>query len=69
MEAQVAQIAKSSYHQIRNIGKIRSSIPDDACKTLVHALVTSRSDTTPHRKATLGTIKYAIFLEKTLTPE
>ena len=36
MEAQVAQIAKSSYYQIRNIGQIRSSITDDACKTMVH---------------------------------
>ena len=44
MQAQVAQIAKSCYHQIRNIGQIRSSITDDACKTLVHALVTARLD-------------------------
>ena len=41
MQAQVAQIAKSGYHQIR-IGRIRSSITDVACKTLVHALVTAR---------------------------
>ena len=46
MQAQVAQIAKSCYHQIRNIGQIRSSITDDACKTLVHALVTARLDYT-----------------------
>ena len=46
MQAQVAQIAKSCYHQIRNIGQIRSSITDDACKTLIHALkiVTARLD-------------------------
>ncbi len=44
MQAQVAQIAKSCYHQIRNIGQIRSSITDDACRTLVHALVTARLD-------------------------
>ena len=44
MEAQVAQRAKSSYYQIRNIGQIRSSIKDDACKTLVHAIATSRLD-------------------------
>ena len=44
MQAQVAQIAKSCYHKIRNIGQIRSSITDDACKTLVHALVTARLD-------------------------
>ena len=42
MQAQVAQIAKSCYHQILNIGQIRSSITDDACKTLVHAFVTAR---------------------------
>ena len=41
MQAQVAQIAKSCYHQIRNIGQIRSSITDDVCKTLVlHASTT-----------------------------
>ena len=44
MQAQVAQVAKSCYHQIRNIGQIRSSITDDACKTLVHGLVTARLD-------------------------
>ena len=41
MQAQVAHIAKSCYHQIRNIGQIRSSITDDVCKTLVlHASTT-----------------------------
>ena len=40
-QAQVAHIAKSCYHQIRNIGQIRSSITDEACKTLIHALVTA----------------------------
>ena len=44
MQAQVAQIAKCCYHQIRNIGQIRSSISDEACKTLIHALVTARLD-------------------------
>ena len=37
MQAQIAQIPKFCYHQIRNIGQIRSSITGDACKTLVHA--------------------------------
>ena len=33
----------SCYHQIHNIGQIRSScIADDACKTLVNSLVTAR---------------------------
>ena len=36
--------AKSCYYQLRNIGQIRSSITDGACRTLVHALVTSRLD-------------------------
>ena len=42
MEEQVAQTAKSCYYQLRNIGQIRSSITEGACRTLVHALVTSR---------------------------
>ena len=44
MEEQVAQTAKSCYYQLRNIGQIRSSITEGACRTLVHALVTSRLD-------------------------
>ena len=42
VQAQVAQIAKSCYHQIYNIGQIWSSITEDARKPLVHALVTAR---------------------------
>ena len=44
MEKQVNCIAKSCYYQIRNIGRIRQYITTDACKTLVHSLVTSRLD-------------------------
>ena len=44
MESQVASVAKTCYYQIRNIGQIRSCITSDACKILVHALVTSRLD-------------------------
>ena len=44
MEEQVAQTANSCYYQLRNIGQIRSSITEGACRTLVHALVTSRLD-------------------------
>ena len=44
MEEQVAQTAESCYYQLRNIGQIRSSITEGACRTLVHALVTSRLD-------------------------
>ena len=40
----MAQTAKSCYYQLRNIGQIRSSITEGACRTLVHALVTSRLD-------------------------
>ena len=43
-EEQVAQTAKSCYYQLRNIGQIRSSITEGACRTLVHALVTCRLD-------------------------
>ena len=44
MEEHVAQTAKSCYYQLRNIGQIRSSITEGACRTRVHALVTSRLD-------------------------
>ena len=33
---------KSCYYQIRNIGQIRPHLTEDSCKTLLHALVTSR---------------------------
>ena len=38
------QTAKSCYYQLRNIGQIRSSIIEGSCRTLVHALITSRLD-------------------------
>ena len=44
MESQVASVAKTCYYKIRNIGQIRSCITSDACKILVHALVTSHLD-------------------------
>jgi len=44
MEHQASAITKSCFHQIRNIGRIRSLITDEACKTLVCSLVTSRLD-------------------------
>ena len=44
MESQVASVAKTCYYQIRNIGQIRSCITSDACKILVHAMVTSGID-------------------------
>ena len=42
MEQQVCAVTKSCFHQIRNIGKIRPFITENACKTLVCSLVTSR---------------------------
>lgn len=44
MERQVTTIARSCYHQIHAIGKIRRYITSDACKILVQSLVTSRLD-------------------------
>jgi hypothetical protein len=44
MEQQGSAVAKSRYHQIRNIGHIRSYITEHACKTLICSLVTSRLD-------------------------
>lgn len=44
MEKQVSATSRSCFHQIRNIGRIRNFITDDACKTLVNSLVTSRLD-------------------------
>ena len=44
METQVNAITKSCFFQIRNIGCIRHFITQNACKTLVQSLVTSRLD-------------------------
>ena len=44
IEKQVSATSKSCFYQIRNIGHIRTYITDDACKTLVNSLVTSRLD-------------------------
>lgn len=44
MEDQASAITRSCFYQIRNIGRIRSLITDDACKTLICSLVTSRLD-------------------------
>ena len=41
---QVSAITKSCYFQIRNIGRNRSYITEDACKTLVCSLIASRLD-------------------------
>lgn len=44
MKAQVNNTIKSCYAQIYSISKIRNYLTSHACKTLVHALVTSRLD-------------------------
>ena len=43
-ERQVNPVSKACYYQIRNIGHIRRYITLEACKTLAHALITSRLD-------------------------
>ena len=44
MAAHVSRTCRTAYAQPRGIARIRSSLPLRACKTLVHALVTSRLD-------------------------
>ena len=44
IEKQVSATSKLCFYQIRNIGRIRTYITDDACKTLVNSLVTYRLD-------------------------
>ena len=47
MSAQVSQVSRmcqSAYFQLHNIAKIRHCLTVNACKTIVHALVTSKLD-------------------------
>ena len=44
MEKHSNTLTKSCYFHLRNIGRIRNYITEDACKTLVNSLVTSRLD-------------------------
>ena len=44
MVAYVNAVCRSCNFQLRNIGRIRQYITEDACRTLVNALVTSRLD-------------------------
>ena len=44
MEKHCNELSKSCYFHLRNIGRIRNNITEEACKTLVNALVTSRLD-------------------------
>ena len=44
MDCQINSVTRSCYFHLRNIGRIRSLITEDACRTLVRSLVTSRLD-------------------------
>ena len=44
MEQHIRAVTKPCFHQIRNIDKIRPFITENACKTLVCSLVTTRLD-------------------------
>ena len=44
MESHINSVCKSCFWQVRNIGKIRKYLNDEACKTLVHALIISKLD-------------------------
>ena len=43
-EKQVNSISKACYYHTRNIGSIRHYVTRAACKTVAHALTTSRQD-------------------------
>jgi len=44
MGEQVTSICKTTHYHLRNIGRIRKCISNEACEKLIHALVTSRLD-------------------------
>jgi hypothetical protein len=44
MNEHVKAVCKSSYMQLRNIGRIRRYLTDDAAATLIHSLVISKLD-------------------------
>ena len=44
MNNQITAICKTAHFHLRNIGRIRKCISDEACEKLVHAFVTSRLD-------------------------
>ena len=44
MSMQVARTCQAAYFQLHNIAKIRHCLNIDACKTIVHDLVTSKLD-------------------------
>jgi hypothetical protein len=44
MQSQVNSITRSCYMHLRNIGRIRSNLTEEAAATLVHALISSKLD-------------------------
>ena len=44
MGTQVRNTAKTGYHHIRNIGRIRKNLDDETCAKVINATVTSRQD-------------------------
>ena len=44
MSMQVTRTCQAAYFQLHNIAKIRHCLTIDACKTIVHGLVTSKPD-------------------------
>jgi hypothetical protein len=44
MNSQISSICRSTHYHLRNIGRIRSLLPDSAAAQLIHSLVTSRLD-------------------------
>ena len=40
----ITAICRSTHFHIRNIGKIRNLLSYDACSTIIHALISCRSD-------------------------
>ena len=44
MRDQITALCRTAHFHLRNIGRIRKSITDDACEKLIHAFVTTRLD-------------------------
>ena len=44
LDKQIKSISKSAFFLLRNIGSIRNMLTDDACRQLIHSLVTVRID-------------------------
>ena len=44
MESYVRTVSKTCRYHLRNISRIRHVLSDDACRTIIQALVTSRLD-------------------------